>query len=123
MFYLIFCAFIVSLAHCQFTLANTVKSLSSYQTLAPGVSYELNFTLSKVITAGSTLSLSFPSEFRIPSSTLTDCRVSTSTSVTPSASTCSSVYSSGLDQYSINYPNVYTTGGSQTFLWLRVKFD
>lgn len=123
MFYLIFCAFIVSLAHCQFTLANTVKSLSSYQTLAPGVSYELNFTLSKVITAGSTLSLSFPSEFRIPSSTLTDCRVSTSTSVTPSTSSCSSVYSSGLDQYSITYPNVYITGGSQTFIWLKVKFD
>lgn len=121
MIWLIFYAFLVNLVYGQFTLANTGKTLSSYQTLAPGVTYELNFTLSKVITAGSSLSLSFPSEFRIPSSTLANCKASILTSVTPSTTACSSIYSSGLDQYSITYSNIYSTGGSQTFLWLKVK--
>lgn len=39
MIHLIFCAFLVCLVHSQFTLANTAKSLTSYQTLAPGVTY------------------------------------------------------------------------------------
>lgn len=53
MIYLVIYAFLVSLVYGQFTLANNAKSLTSYETLSPGVTYELNFTLSKVITAGS----------------------------------------------------------------------
>lgn len=123
MIFLLFYAFIVGLVHGQFTLANSGKSLTSYYTLTPGVTYELNFTLTKVITSGSTLILSFPTEFRIPSSSLANCMASISTSIAPSASPCTSLYTSGLDQYSVIYANIYTTGGSQTFIWLKVSLN
>lgn len=45
----------------QFTLANTGQKLSSSETLTAGVTYELNFTLAKTITSGSSLIISFPS--------------------------------------------------------------
>jgi hypothetical protein len=43
----------------QFTLLNTAKSLSSYQTFASGVTYDLNFTLTRNIPSGSVLTLTF----------------------------------------------------------------
>jgi hypothetical protein len=45
----------------QFTLANSGQKLSSYDTLTTGVTYEFNFTLTKTITSGSSLIISFPS--------------------------------------------------------------
>lgn len=85
-----------------------------------GVSYEFNFTLNKVITSGSSVSITFPSEFRIPSSVLTNCQASRLSTVALASATCSSVYSSGLDVYSIVFSGIYTAGISQTFLWLKV---
>jgi hypothetical protein len=84
------------------------------------VSYEFNFTLNKVITSGSSVSITFPNEFRIPPSVLTNCQASRFSTVALASATCSSVYSAGLDVYSIVFSGIYTAGITQNFLWLKV---
>jgi len=76
--------------------------------------------LSKTITAGSTIMISFATEYRIPSGMLANCQGSRISTVAPTSSTCSSVYSAGLDVFSIIFSDLYTFGGAQTFLRLKV---
>jgi hypothetical protein len=116
--FILICFYFIAIAISQFTLSNTANSLSDNHTLVPNVQYQVNFTLSKIITAGSSIMLTFASPYRIPSASLSNCMMSTSSSVAASAANCSSVYSSGLDVYSIVYSNAYPTGGSQSFLSL-----
>lgn len=55
---IVYAAFIIQIV-AQFTLKNIGTKLSSYNTLVTGVTYELNFTINKLIPAGSTLMLTF----------------------------------------------------------------
>ena len=71
---IIFAAFIVG----TFSLVFTSENLSSYETMTTGVKYEINFTLTTIITAGSTFTITFPTEYRIPASTLSNCKGSIS---------------------------------------------
>jgi hypothetical protein len=58
---IIICAALIITTIQQFTLANVGKQLSSNFTLESGVTYALNFTLNKNITAGSSLIITFAS--------------------------------------------------------------
>lgn len=116
---------LITTALSQFTIKyvpNIGRALTSYETLAPGVTYDLNFTMNKQIATGSTVTLTFAADFKIPNSTLANCRSSLVSTGNPAPTTCISSFASGLAVYSIIFSGIYASTGTQNFLRLMVRF-
>ena len=94
--------FLVKFIIVEGIISITVSSvtLSSYNTLDSSVSYNLVYNLSAgSIQVDSYATLTFTNRFLIIDSSLSDCKVSTSSGTPTSPATCSAIYHSSSDFY------------------------
>lgn len=105
-----------------FQATSLAASISNIYTLVDNVVYDLNFSLSsETITGGSTVGLKFSERFFINSSSLANCKASTSSTVAAASVPCSVLYFSGSQLYEITMTNVFPS--TITCSFVRVSFQ